>query len=86
MTINVPSADDIKAAFTFQSFDRVIGEPTHTTLCKLETQDTRNAVKVAIRLNPPDINCAGIVEQPAVYDLHDGAPFPCPTYPCDNPV
>ena len=84
MTINAPSADDIKAAFTFQSFDRVIGEPSYTTLYKLETRATRNAVTFAIRLNPPHINCAGIVEQPAVYALRVGAPFSRPTYPGDN--
>ena len=86
MTLNTPSANNIKATFTFKSFAKIIGEPTYTSLYKLETQATRNAATVAIRLNPPHINCAGIVEQPAVYALRVGAPFPRPTYPGDNPT
>ena len=78
-----PSADDIKAAFTFNAFERMTGEPTYTILYKLETQATRNAATVSIRLNPPHINCAGIVEQPAVYVLRVGVPFPRPIYPGD---
>ena len=67
MTINIPSADDIKAAFTFSTFTKIDGEPTYQTLYRLEIQATRNAATVAIRLPPPHTNCSGLVEQPAMY-------------------
>ena len=74
--ITIPSADDIKAAFTFAKFDPIVGEPSYDTLYKLETQATRNAATVTIGLPPPHTNLSGIVEQPAVYALRVGAPFP----------
>ena len=81
-----PTADAIKTSFTFAQFDQIVGEPTYSTLYKLETQATRNAATVSIRLPPPHTNCSGIVEQPAVYVLRAGGPFPRPTYPGDQPV
>ena len=81
-----PTADAIKTAFTFPTFDRIVGEPTYNTLYKLETQATRNAATVTVRLPPPHINCSGLVEQPAVYVLRVGGPFPRPAYPGDQPL
>ena len=81
-----PTADAIKTSFTFAQFDQIVGEPTYSTLYKLETQATRNAATVSIRLPPPHTNCSGIVEQLAVYVLRAGGPFPRPTYPGDQPV
>ena len=80
-----PSADAIKSAFTFQAFDNIVGEPTYDTLYKLETQATRNAATVTVRLTPPHTNLSGIVEQPAVYSVRVGSPFPRPPYPGDAP-
>jgi len=84
--MTTPSANDIKSAFTFQTFDAIVGEPTYDTLYKLETQATRNAATVTVRLPPPHTNLAGIVEQPAVYVIRVGGPFPRPAYPGDAPV
>ena len=81
-----PTADAIKTAFTFPTFDRIVGEPTYNTLYKLETQATRNAATVTVRLPPPHTNCSGLVEQPAVYVLRVGGPFPRPPYPGDQPL
>ena len=63
---NAPSADDLRAAFTFSRFDPIVGEPSYETLFKLETQATRNAATVVIRLPPPHTNLSGIFEHPAV--------------------
>ena len=84
--VSSPSADDLRAAFTFTRFDPIQGEPSYESLYKLETQATRNAATVAVRLPPPHINLSGIVEQPAVYVLRVGAPFPRPIYPGDTPT
>ena len=82
MTVeNAPSADGIRAAFTFLRFDPIVGEPSYKTLFKLETQATRNAATVVIRLSPPHTNLSGTVKQPAVYILRVGVPFPRPPYP-----
>ena len=86
MRTNRPSAKDIKAAFKFSAFDKIIGEPTYSTLYKLETQATRNAATVSIRLPTPHNKLVGIVEQPAVYILRVGTPFPRPIYPVDSPI
>lgn len=80
-----PSADAIKSAFTFQAFDNIVGEPTYDTLYKLETQATRNAATVTVRLTPPHTNLSGIVEQPAVYSVRVGSPFLRPPYTGDAP-
>ena len=80
---NAPSADDQRAAFTFLRFDRTVGEQSYETLFKLETQATRNAATVVIRFPPPHTNLSGIVEQPAVYILQVGEPFPRLPYPGD---
>ena len=70
MTVeNAPSADGIRAAFTFLRFDPIVGEPSYDTLFKLETQATHNAATVIIRFTPPHINLSGTVKQPAVYLL-----------------
>ena len=82
--VNVPSADDLRAAFTFLWFNSIAGKPSYETLFKLETQVTRNAATVVIRLPPPHINLSGIFEQPVVYILRLGAPFPRPPYPCNT--
>ena len=81
--VNAPSADDLQAAFTFSQFDPIEGKPSYETLFKLETQATRNTENVVIRLPPPHTNLSGIVEQPAVYILRVGVPFPRPPYPGD---
>ena len=78
---NAPSADDLRAAFTFSWFDPIVGEPSYETLFKLETQATRNAATVIIRLPPQHTKLSGIFEQPAVYILRVGAPFPQTPYP-----
>ena len=80
---NAPSADDLQRAFTFWRFDPIVGEPSYETLFKLETQATRKAATVVIRLPPSHTNLSGIVKQPAVYILQVGAPFPRPPYPGD---
>ena len=80
------SADDIKASFTFPTLDRLDGEPTYDSLNRLETQATRNASTVSIRLAPPHTNLSGLVEQPTVYVLRTGGPFPRPPYPGDRPA
>ena len=80
---NAPSADDLRAAFTFSRFKTIIGEPAYETFSKLETQATRNAATVVIHLPPPHTNQSGIVEQPAVYILGLAAPFLQPPYPGD---
>ena len=79
--VNAPSADDLRAAFTFSLFDPIEGEPSYETLFKLETQAAHNAATVVIRLPPPHTNLSGTIEQPAVYILRVGVPFPRPTYP-----
>ena len=84
--MTTPSADDLKSAFTFRQFDAIVGEPTYDTLYKLETQATRNTATATVRLPPPHTNLAGIIEQPAVYIVRVGAPFPGPPYPGDAPV
>ena len=58
---NTPYADDLRAAFTFSRFDHIVGELSYETLFKLETQTTRNAATVAIRLPPPHTNLSNIV-------------------------
>ena len=82
---NAPSADDLRAAFTFLWFDPIVGEPSYETLFKLETQATRNAAKFVIRLPPPHTNLYGIFKQPVVYILQVGAPFPQLPYPGNAP-
>ena len=77
---NAPSANDLRAAFTFSRFDPIVGKLFYKTLFKLETQATRNAATVVIRLPPPHTNLSGIVEQPVVYILQVGAPFPRQPY------
>ena len=47
----------------------------------METQASRNAATVIIRLPAPDTNLSSIVEKPAVYISWVGAPFPWPPYP-----
>ena len=79
--VNAPSADDLRAAFTFSRFDPIGGEPSYETLFKLETHATCNVATVVIRLPPPHTNLSGIVDQPAVYILRVIAPFPRPPYP-----
>ena len=86
MTITYPSADDIKASFPYSSLDRIVGEPDYSSIRNLEKQLTRNAATVSIRLAPPHSNLSGIVEQPAVYALRVGSPFPRPAYPGAQPV
>ena len=81
--MNAPSADYLQAAFIFSRFDPIEGGPSYKTLFKLETQATRNAATVVIRLSPPHTNLSGIVKQPAVYVLRVEAPFPRPPYPGD---
>ena len=83
---STPSQDDIKTSFPFPALDKLIGEPTYETINKLETQVIRNAATVEITLPPPHHNLSGIVEQPAVYILRTGGPFPRPTYPSNSPV
>ena len=73
---NAPSANDLRAAFTFLRLDPIVGKPSYKKLFKLETQATRNAATVIICLPPPYTNLSGIVEQPTVYILRVGAPFP----------
>ena len=81
---NAPSADDLRAAFTCSQFDPIDGKLSYKKLFKLETQATRNAATVVIRLPLPHTNLSGIVEQPAVYILRVGAPFPRPPYTVDS--
>ena len=64
--VNAPSADDLRAEFTFSQFDPIVGEPSYETLLKLETQATCNAATFAIRIPPPHKKLSGIVEQPTV--------------------
>ena len=80
---NSPSADDLRAAFTFLQLDPIFGNPYYKTLFKLETQATSNAATVIICFPPPHTNLYGIIEHPAVYILEVGAPFPQPPYPGD---
>ena len=84
MTLSAPSADDIKSAFTYPTLTTIVGEPTYQTIYKLEMQATRNAATVSLRLPPPHTNCSGLVEQPAIYVMRVGAPFPRPRYPGDH--
>ena len=81
---NTPSADDLRAAFTFSRFDPIVGKPSYENIFKLETQATRNSATVVIRLPPPHTNLSEIFGQPAVYILQIGAPLPRPTYPGDT--
>ena len=81
---NAPSADDLRAAFTCSQFDPIDGKPSYETLFKLKMQAIRNAATVVIRLPLPHTNLSGIVEQPAVYILRVGAPFPRPPYTVDS--
>ena len=83
---STPSQDDIKTSFPFSTLDKLIGEPTYESINRLETQVIRNAATVEITLPPPHHNLSGIVEQPQVYILRTGGPFPCPAYPGDSPV
>ena len=83
---STPSQDDIKTSFPFPALDKLIGEPTYETINKLETQVIRNAATVEITLPLPHHNLSGIVEQPAVYLLRTGGPFPRPMYPGNSPV
>ena len=64
--LNAPSADELQEDLTFSRFDPIEGEPSYETLFELETQATRNAVTVVIRLPPSHTNLSGIVEQPSV--------------------
>ena len=80
---NAPSTDDLQAAFTFSWFDPIVGEPSYETLFKLETKATQNSAIVVICLPPPYTNLYVIVEQPVVYILRVGAPFPQLSYPGD---
>ena len=50
---NAPSDDDLQASFTFSLFNPIVVKPYYETLFKLETQETRNAATVTIRLPPP---------------------------------
>ena len=50
---NTPSADGLRAAFTFLRFDSIFVEPSYEKKFKLETRATRNAATVVIRLHPP---------------------------------
>ena len=81
---NAPSADDLRAAFTFSRFDPIVGEPSYKTLFKFETQATCNAATVVIRLPSPHTNLSGIVKHPAVYILQVGSPFPRPAISCPH--
>ena len=49
----------------------------------METQATRNAATVVIRLPPSNTNLSVIVKQPTVYILRVGAPVPRPPHPGD---
>ena len=80
---NARSADDIQAAFILSQIDPIVSEPSYGTLYKLETQATRNATTIVIRLTSPNTNPSRIVKQPAVYILRVRAPFPRPPYPGD---
>ena len=80
---NSPSADDLQASFIFSRFEPIVGEPSYETIFKLESQAARNTATVVIRLPPPHTNLSGIVEQPTVYILRSGSPFPRPPYPGD---
>ena len=83
---STPSMEDIKTAFPFTSFDKIQGEPTYETIHRLETQAIRNASTVEITIPPLHNNLAGIVEQPQVYLIRTGAPFPRPGFPGNAPV
>ena len=78
--LNTPSADYLRAAFTFSRFDPIVGEPSYETLFKLETQATGNTTTVVIHRPPTYTHLSGIFKQPAVYILRVGAPFPRPPY------
>ena len=80
---NAPSANDLRAEFTFLRFEPIVGELSYEILFILETQARRNAAKVVIHLHPPHTNLSGIVKHPGVYILGVGAPFPRPPYPGD---
>ena len=56
------SANDLQAPFKFSRLDPIVGEPSYETLFKLETQETRNAATVLIRLPPPHTDLSGIVK------------------------
>ena len=86
MTLNIPSANDIKAAFNFASFTKIVGEPTYQLLYKLEIQATRDAATVSIKLPPPHTNFSRIVEKSEIYALCVGGPFPRPLFPGDTPM
>ena len=77
---NAPSADDLRAAFTFSRSDPIVREPSYKTLFKLETQP---AATVVICLPLPHTNLSGIFKQPEVYILQVGVPFPRASYPGD---
>ena len=64
-------------------FEPIVGEPSYETLFKLETQATRHAATVVIRLPPSHTNLCGIVEQPVVYIFRVGSPLPRPPYTGD---
>ena len=81
--VSAPSANDLRASFTFLWFDPIVGEPSYETLFKLETQATRNATTFVTHFPPPDTNLYGIAKEPAVYVLQVGASFPRPPYTGD---
>ena len=86
MNTQIPSVEDIKTGFPFQRFTEIQGEPTYATLNKMEQQAIRNATATEIMLPLPHNNLAGIVEQPQVYLIRTGAPFPRPHYPGNAPT
>ena len=64
---NAPSADDLRAEFTFSRFDPIVGEPSYEPIFKLEAQATHNVATVVTHFPPPHTNLSGIFEQTAVY-------------------
>ena len=78
---NAPSADDLQEAFILSRINLIVGKPYYETRFKLETQSTRNAATVVIRLPPTHTNLSGIIKQPAVYMSRVVPPFPRMPYP-----
>ena len=83
---STPTPEDIKSSFPYTNFDKITGEPTYTSIRKLEIQAIRNAATVEISLPPPNKNLSGLVEQQQMYLLRTGGPFPRPAYPGHSPV
>ena len=81
--VNAPSADDLRAAFKFSRFEPIVGKLPYEKILKLEMQGTSNAATVVIHFPWPHKNLSGTVEQPEVYVLRVGSPFPRPPYPGD---